>query len=77
MPALQIRDFPDELARVLKARAARQGQSLSSYASALLRAAAQTPTADEFAERLRRRGSAGEATTTDVVGIIREERDAG
>ncbi|MDZ7577383.1 MAG: hypothetical protein U0904_04315 [Candidatus Nanopelagicales bacterium] len=77
MPALQIRDFPDELARVLKARAARQGQSLSSYASALLRAAAQTPTADEFAERLRRRGSAGEATTADVVGIIREERDAG
>jgi predicted nucleic acid-binding protein len=31
MPALQVRDVPDELARVLTQRAARSGQSLSEY----------------------------------------------
>lgn len=77
MPALQIRDFPDNLHRTLKARAARRGQSLSEYVSGVVAREAKTPTLDDFAERLGHRGSAGEATTANVVEIIRAERDAG
>lgn len=76
MSALQIRDFPEDLHLTLKARAARRGQSLSEYVSGVLTREANTPTLDEFAERLGHRGSADEATTADVVEIIRAERDA-
>lgn len=76
MPALQIRDLPTDLHRILKARAAQRGQSLSEYATEVLRRAAQTPTFEELAERLRARGAAGDVTVESITQRIRSEREA-
>jgi plasmid stability protein len=75
MTALQIRNLPDNVHRTLKARAAMQGQSLSEYATQVLRAAAETPSITELTERIRSRGRAGTATADDVAELIRSERD--
>jgi plasmid stability protein len=74
MPALQIRNLPDDVHRTLKARAAMHGQSLSEYASHVLRAAAETPTVEELSARIRARGTAGKATTAEVAALIRRDR---
>jgi len=76
MPALQIRDLPGELHRTLKARAARRGQSLSDYATEVLRRAAETPTAEELTERIRARGAAGDVGTAEVARRVRRERES-
>lgn len=56
MPALQVRDVPEELQRVLKQRAARAGQSLSEYVLAELGRFAARPTVEELTERIALRG---------------------
>lgn len=56
MPALQVRDVPDEVQRVLKQRAARAGQSLSDYVLGELRLLAERPTIEELTERIALRG---------------------
>ncbi len=76
MPALQIRDLPDELHRTLKARAAQRGQSLSEYATEVLRRAAQTPTPAELTDRIHARGAAGDVGTAEVARRIRRERES-
>jgi len=75
MTSLQIRRMPEELHRRLKVRAAQRGQSLSEYAIEVLRRAAETPTIEELTERIRSRGSAGTTSTSDVVDIIRADRE--
>ena len=75
MTALQIRNVPDDLHRRLKARAAQRGQSLSEYAIEILRRAADTPTVEELTERMRSRSPAGDASTAEVVALIRSDRD--
>lgn len=75
MTSLQIRSMPEELHRRLKVRAAQRGQSLSEYAIEVLRRAAETPTIEELTERIRSRGSAGTTSTSDVVDIIRADRE--
>lgn len=50
---LQIRDVPDELHRVLKARAAMAGQSLTEYTRGLLEQAARRPSREELLADLR------------------------
>ncbi|MDR0959222.1 MAG: hypothetical protein LBM23_02525 [Propionibacteriaceae bacterium] len=52
MTTLQVRDIPDETRLVLKARAARAGQSLSEYVLTLLTAHVSTPTIEELSERI-------------------------
>ena len=70
---IQIRDVPVQLHRTLKARAAREGMSLSGFIKRELNPAAERPTMQEWLERIRRtkpirtKRSAGE--------IIRELRD--
>lgn len=76
MSALQIRDLPPDLHRTLKARAAGRGQSLSEYATEVLRRAAQAPTAEELTERIRARGADGHVSTAEVARRIRSEREA-
>lgn len=49
---IQIRNVPDEAHRRLKARAAREGQSLSEYALSELLRALERPSRREFLERL-------------------------
>lgn len=76
MPALRIRDLPSDLHRTLKSRAAQRGQSLSEYATAVLRRAAETPTFEELTERIRIRGTAGDLSLDEVADRIRSERES-
>jgi plasmid stability protein len=72
---IQIRNVPDRLHRKLKARAARQGMSLSGYLLAEIKEIAERPTLAEFRERLARREPV--TAEIDAARIVREHRDAG
>lgn len=74
MSTVQIREVPSDVHRTLKARAAASGRSLSEYLLDILSREARQPTVDEFAERVRLRGSVdiGDA----AVDLLRIERDA-
>jgi plasmid stability protein len=71
---VQIRNMPEDLHRTLKARAAKQGQSLSDYLLAELRQIAELPTLEEMHERLRQRSRVNPDISS--AQLIREERDA-
>ncbi|GGK49750.1 hypothetical protein Ppa06_09900 [Planomonospora parontospora subsp. parontospora] len=49
---MQIRDVPNETERTLKARAEREGKSLTAYLRDLLTEEAATPTLDEVMARI-------------------------
>jgi plasmid stability protein len=70
---IQIRHVPDALHRVLRARAARAGMSLSDYLRAELTRAAERLSADELRERL----AALEPTSVGEppARAVRRERD--
>ncbi|MBD8057853.1 hypothetical protein IC607_02595 [Cellulomonas sp. JH27-2] len=53
MVMVQIRHVPDEVHRELRARAARQGRSLSDFLLTELTRLADEPTLDSIAERIR------------------------
>ena len=74
MPTLQVRNVPDDVSRVLKERAAREGQSLSEYTLRLLEREAARPTRTELLARLASRPEA--SFTEEAVDIIRRARDA-
>ena len=71
---IQLRNVPDSLHRILKARAAMAGMSLSDYLLAEIRESAEKPTLREIQERLER----GERVNLPVSAaeIIREGRDS-
>lgn len=71
---IQVRNVPEGLHRVLKARAATAGMSLSDYLLAELREIAERPTLAEFRERLHTRRPV--AAVLDTAGLLREERAA-
>ncbi len=74
MPALQIRNVPDEVHRTLKARAALAGMSLSEYALAELVRAAERPTRYELDARIQAREAMDLGSL--VVDLIRQDRDS-
>ncbi len=77
MTAVQIRNVPDEVQRVLKQRAARAGQSLSEYLLGELRLLASRPTVEELTERIELRGRVDIATpAADIVVDERALREA-
>lgn len=71
---IQVRNVPDALHRVLKARAAMNGMSLSDYLLAEMREIAERPTWAELRERLNRRESV--RTGLDTAAAVRAEREA-
>jgi antitoxin FitA len=72
---VQIRDVPDEVHRILKARAAREGVSLSEYLRAELERVAQSPTPDELLARLQsRRPVRTTETSADALRRVRDEQ---
>jgi plasmid stability protein len=73
MKTLQIRNVPDEVHRTLKARAAGAGMSLSDYALAELRRAAERPTRDEILARIAARTPA--RLRRSPATVVRAERD--
>lgn len=74
MPAIQIRNVPDDVHRRLKARAAFTGQSLSEHVLAVMRRSLERPTVDELLDRIQSRGTVDPGV--DVVEMVRSERDA-
>ena len=73
MPNIQIRNVPEDLHRILKAKAAIEGSSLSDFVRAELEQIAKRPTPRELRMRLRRRGPVQLSPT--AADIIREFRD--
>ena len=73
MPNIQIRNVPEDLHRILKAKAAIEGSSLSDFVRAELEQIAKRPTPRELRMRLRRRDPVQLSPT--AADIIREFRD--
>ena len=71
---IQIRNVPDALHRILKARAAEAGMSLSDYLLAEARRVAEMPTAAQMRERLR--ALTPMHTTESAEDAVRAERDS-
>jgi antitoxin FitA len=71
---IQIRNVPDRLHAMLKARAAMAGTSLSEYILRILATSAKEPTIEEIIERLERLEPVDPRPT--AAEIIREERDS-
>lgn len=74
MTTLYVRDVPEEVAAVLKERAAAAGQSLSAYVNAQLGLLAARPTNADVVRRLRERERPGGATTSQILGIKQADR---
>ena len=73
MPNIQIRNVPEDLHRILKAKAAIEGSSLSDFVRAELELVAKRPTPRELRTRFRRRDPVNLSPT--AADIIREVRD--
>jgi plasmid stability protein len=65
MPAITIRDVPDDARNELAARAARSGRSLQEYLRAELIALAERPSAEDLLARVRARKLHAGASLTD------------
>ncbi|MGH3848253.1 MAG: FitA-like ribbon-helix-helix domain-containing protein [Pseudonocardiaceae bacterium] len=73
MTMLQIRNVPEDVHRRLKSRAALAGMSLSEYALAELRRAAERPTRQEVLDRIAARRR--EDFRPSVAAVVRAERE--
>ena len=73
MTMLQVRNMPEEMHRLLKARAAMAGMSMSDY---VLRELQRTLERPERAELLRRLSENPRKVSSSPTALIREERDA-
>jgi antitoxin FitA len=71
---IQVRNVPDSLHRILKARAALAGMSLSDYLLAEIKEIAERPTLAELRERLHNRVPV--LAHLDTARVVREERDS-
>jgi plasmid stability protein len=71
---IQIRNVPEDLHRSLKARAARQGLSLSDSLLREIKAVAARPTLEELLAAIRAQGPTRPAE--DPASAVRAERDA-
>jgi antitoxin FitA len=72
---LQIRDVPDELRRVLKARAAARGQSLNSFLLEVLSRELSRPSVAEVLDRAAARAEQSTGSAAEDIREAREERD--
>lgn len=70
---IQVRNVPERVHRILKARAAAAGMSLSDYVKRDLEEAASQPTLEEIDARVRARGRSGLRTRT-VLEALHEVR---
>ena len=71
---IQLRNVPDRWHRILKARAAMAGMSLSDYLLAEIKEIAERPTLAELRERLHKRRPV--SVQIDTARMVREEREA-
>ena len=73
MPAIQIKDVPEETHAVLRRRAAVAGMSLQEYLRAHLIAETSQPTVDEVLARAGQRDG-GRVTLKAATAVLRAER---
>ncbi|MGH2714378.1 MAG: FitA-like ribbon-helix-helix domain-containing protein [Thermoleophilaceae bacterium] len=73
MKTIQVRNVPDNVHRVLRARAAAAGVSLSDFALGELERVAQHPPVADVLARARSR--AGGANTDAIIAAVRDGRD--
>ena len=71
---IQVRDVPEPLHRTLKARAAREGMSLSDFIKRELERTAERPTMREWLELTQRTRPI--PTKRSAAQVVRELRDA-
>ena len=71
---IQLRNVPDALHRILKARAAMAGMSLSDYLLTEIKEIAEKPTLVELRARLHKRELV--STQIDTALLVRQEREA-
>ena len=71
---VQIRNVPTEIHRLLKARAAMEGMSMSDYVLREVRKALERPTRQEILERLRMQPV--RRLRRNAAAVIRAERDS-
>jgi plasmid stability protein len=72
---IQIRDIPDHIHGTLKARAAREGMSLSDFIKKELEHVAERPTMREWLERTQQaKPIAGKLSATEAIRELRDER---
>jgi len=71
---VQIRNVPTEIHRLLKARAAIEGMSMSDYVLREVRKALDRPTRQEILERLQARPV--RRLRRNAAAVIRAERDS-
>ncbi len=72
---IQVKDVPEQVHNILKARAAREGMSLSELIKRELERAAERPSMREWLERTQQAKPI--STKRSAAQIIRELRDAG
>jgi len=71
---IQLRNVPDELHRLLKARAALEGVSLSAYLLAEIHRNAERPTLRELRERLHQRTPVvPDVSPADLIRALRDQ----
>jgi len=77
MPALQVRNIPDDLYEALKARAEAEGRSLSAQTVAILKRALADQLVDraEVARRIAARRRSAGVMTRSAKDLVREDRD--
>lgn len=75
MPNVQVKNVPDDVHRILRARAAASGQSLQEYLLSRLTAEARRPTVDEILARAGQR-SGGSMPVSVAAEFVREDREA-
>jgi plasmid stability protein len=71
---IQVRDVPEQVHRTLKARAAREGMSLSDFIKKELERTVERPTMREWLESTRQAKPI--STKRSAAEIVRELRDA-
>jgi plasmid stability protein len=72
---IQVRDVPERVHSTLKARAAREGMSLSDYIKRELERTTERPTMREWLERTREtKPILAKRTAAEVVRELRDER---
>ena len=74
MKMIQIRNVPDELHRSLKARAAREGRTLSDLILSDLPRIADTPSPEDVMERIRSRTPVGGPAASELIAAERDRR---
>ncbi|RKT77878.1 hypothetical protein DFJ68_1307 [Terracoccus luteus] len=74
MTTLYIRDVSDDVADILKERAAAEGKSLSAFVGAELTKIATRPTNAQIVARLRERDRSGGPTADEILEVVQAGR---